>query len=100
MKNNEKLNKQVRIFSAKKKCKNLQCDFFPLYGMAPHRHEFAQTGHWIGSTVLLPEDSWPKEFIVDPTSKGAQGIWHCPECLNKIDETRERMKSYEKKPRK
>lgn len=55
------------------------------YGMAPHHHDFAVTGTYIGSTVLdpLPEPNANGEYEIepglffrpDPEVDGAMGTW-------------------------
>lgn len=49
---------------------------FPIYGMAPHKHVGES---FIGSTVLLPNDEWPDNFVEDAECPG-MGMWFCPEC--------------------
>jgi len=57
-----------------------ECHGQPLrYGMAPHHHDIKRTGSIIGSTVLVPKESWPKNFSPDPEEEGA-GIYTCEHC--------------------
>jgi hypothetical protein len=64
------------------KCGNPNCDQYPYYGMAPHKHKGVQ---WdvprtiLGSTVIEPKESWPRNFTEDPECPGL-GVWSCPEC--------------------
>ena len=48
----------------------------PQYGLAPHKHVGAS---FIGSTVILPKDEWPDNFVEDAECPG-MGTWFCPEC--------------------
>ncbi len=55
---------------------------YPLYGMAPHRHDMQRTGSYIGSTVTDPPESWPANFCEDEPGAG-MGMWFCPGCFGK-----------------
>jgi hypothetical protein len=49
---------------------------FPIYGLGPHRHEGE---NWIGSTVMLPKEEWPTNYLEKPEGSG-QGVWWCEHC--------------------
>lgn len=66
----------------KEKCKNLDCEAYPYYGMAPHKHDFSRAKHWVGSTVVMPEKDWPRNFTPSIEARNVQGVWYCPECLS------------------
>lgn len=46
---------------------------YPVYGVAPHRHDDS------GATVLLPRSEWPSNFSEDAGHAGL-GTWWCPRC--------------------
>lgn len=75
----------------KDKCVNPSCDAFPYYGMAPHKHDFSKTGNWVGSTIVMPEKDWPKNFTPSAESNNRQGVWYCPDCLAGQEEERESL---------
>lgn len=52
------------------------------YGVAPHRHDMDKTGSIIGSTVILPKEEWPKNFIPDPEDETC-GTWFCESCAKR-----------------
>lgn len=52
---------------------------YPIYGLAPHTHEQAAIGEWLGSTRLTDSQQWPANFLPDPDAPGC-GTWFCPEC--------------------
>lgn len=53
---------------------------YPCYGIAPHHHNVSR-GTYIGSTMLLDKEYWPKNFIEDPEAPGC-GLYYCPDCMN------------------
>lgn len=56
------------------------CDGMGLwYGMAPHIHDMKITGSILGSTVFLPKNQWPSNFLPDPDCEGF-GTWICKDC--------------------
>ena len=72
-------------------CKYCYDGIYPYYGMAPHVHDLSG-GSFIGSTVLLPMSTYPKNFEPDPEQveewkktglAPAQGTWYCPKCGKK-----------------
>lgn len=69
--------------------------FYPMYGVAPHRHNLMRTGSLIGSTEVLSKDQWPENFIEDKEAPGC-GTFYCPnpECKNSYGKTKERQKSW------
>lgn len=69
--------------------------FYPMYGVAPHRHNLRRTGSFIGSTEVLSKDKWPKNFIEDEEAPGC-GTYYCPnpDCENSYGKTKERQKSW------
>ena len=64
------------------KCENQECDLFPHYGLAPHKHDLSKTGSFIGSTVVIDKKDWPKNFIEDESEPG-MGTYYCPYCFEK-----------------
>lgn len=58
---------------------------FPWYGLAPHSHDMARTGSFIGSTVLEPRDTWPKNFREDPDCEGCGTYEYCPHCAGEVE---------------
>jgi hypothetical protein len=54
---------------------------YPYYGVAPHQHDMAKTGTFLGSTVLEPPSKWPKNFRPDPEGDSC-GMYYCPTCLS------------------
>lgn len=56
---------------------------YPSYGVAPHRHDLKRTGSIIGSTVLLPKNKWPDNFVEDKDCPGLGTYTYCPECGEK-----------------
>lgn len=75
----------------KTQCKNPDCNFYPHYGVAPHKCYYKLgKDKIIGQSQLLPVSEWPKNFIPDlgegetaETLKypKACGTYYCPECL-------------------
>lgn len=59
--------------------------FYPMYGMAPHRHTVMDKGVMI-TTWINDTKTWPKNFVEDEPGYG-QGVWYCPneKCKNSID---------------
>lgn len=73
--------------SARKPCKNPDCDVYPYYGVAPHICFFRRGKQFkMGQSKLLPRNKWPRYFVED-TSEGSKpgylpcGTYHCPKCL-------------------
>lgn len=54
-------------------------EYYPIYGVGPHRHDMSRTGSIIGSTVHLPGEEWPSNYHEDPDAPGC-GTWTCPDC--------------------
>ena len=52
---------------------------FPEYGIGPHSHEWGENGIVLGSTVVLPREEWPYNFMEDPDCPGL-GVYWCPHC--------------------
>ncbi len=52
---------------------------YPVYGVAPHKHDLGKTGSIIGSTVVQPKETWPENFVEDKESPGC-GTYYCPKC--------------------
>lgn len=50
------------------------------YGVAPHKHDMSITGSVIGSTVLLPKETWPDNFKEDTECVGL-GTFICDSCM-------------------
>lgn len=66
-------------------CKNQNCDMYPYYGLAPHKHVGVLADRpetMIRSTVIKPKEAWPKNFEEDPESPGC-GVYYCPDCLER-----------------
>ena len=61
------------------KCKYEGHDYFPQYGVAPHRHDLSG-GSFLNSTVPLKRVDWPKNFKEDPDCRGL-GTYYCPGCF-------------------
>lgn len=66
-------------------CSNPDCEFYPYYGMAPHRHVGVteDPASIFGSTRVDPKETWPANFEPDPEAEGC-GTWHCPECMRRL----------------
>ena len=68
----------LKLFS---KCK-ICCDgiYYPVYGVAPHKHNLRKTGSFIGSTEILPKDEWPENYV---DYDDGCGVYYCenPECF-------------------
>lgn len=64
----------------KDQCDNPDHDWYPYYGVAPHRHNLAATGSFIGSTEVFRRETWPENFVEDLESPGC-GVFYCPKCL-------------------
>ena len=71
-----------------KKCKYEGHEYFPQYGVGPHRHDLSTNGSFLNSTVPLRKEDWPKNYSEDPEVPGC-GIYVCPECFNTNTEVEE-----------
>jgi len=49
---------------------------YPMYGVAPHIHDFSKTGSIIGSTRIKSKSEWPESFVEDPEAPGC-GVYYC-----------------------
>lgn len=64
------------------KCTHPDCEMYPWYGVAPHKHVgiTEDPRSFIGSTRVEPKADWPAHFHEDPEAEGC-GTYECPHCL-------------------
>jgi hypothetical protein len=62
------------------------CWCYPWYGLVPHRHFLSLSESGLAlSTVDVPRDQWPDNFVEDPECPGL-GTYYCPTCRRGMGE--------------